>query len=384
MWLGAKTRLGEPPNRQIEVRRAVFKKALGKYRKYLEFTGLLLLAVLIIWLFGRRLDWAQVKLAVQKSDWRLIVLAIVFVLLGYLWRAIRWQAFLKPLTKASLREVWIATTVGFGAVLVFGRVAEVVRPAVLPLRDKRVRPAASFVTIMVERLYDMMAVVLFFAVNLLWFSPTTGTTADFSRARMFGWLLVALLGTALALLVWFKRRSRRVIGWLDERIGHGSALKSRFKKALLSTLDQLSTALSVLSEPRLLAISIGWTVLLWSSVAVGNLLVCRAFGLPFGLSQVLFVLGWSMVGSAVPTPGGAAGAFHAATGAALVLLGVVPDKAAAVAIILHLVDFAPAALFGLFYFLRGDINVARLRASTSTSAVEHAVEDDKVALAESA
>jgi len=349
-----------------------FQKTLGKYRKYLEFTGLLLLAVLIIWLFGRRLDWSQVKLAVQNSDWRLIILAIAFVLLGYLWRAIRWQAFLKPLTETSLREVWIATTVGFGAVLVFGRVAEVVRPA------------ASFVTIMVERLYDMMAVVLIFAVNLLWFEPNAGTSADFGRARIIGWILVALLGTALVLLLCFKRRSTSVISWLDRRIGDGSALRNRLKKALLSTLDQLSTALNVLSDVRLLAISVGWTVLLWASVAVANLLVFRAFGLPFGVSQVLFVMGSSMVGSAVPTPGGAAGAFHAATGGALVLLGVGLEKAAAIAIVLHLVDFAPAALFGLFYFLRGDINVARLRASTSTRAVEHAVEDEKVAAVESA
>lgn len=343
-----------------------------------------MLAVLIIWWFGRRLDWPQVKLAVQKSDWRLIVLAVALVLLGYLWRALRWQAFLAPLTKASLREVWIATTVGFGAVLLVGRAAEVVRPAVLPMRDKRVRPAASFVTIMVERLYDMMAVVLFFAVNLVWFRPAPGTAADFSRARIVGWLLVSLLGVAIGLLIWFKRRSRSVIGWLDNRISDRSKVRGRLKRALLSTLDQLATALSVLSDVRQLSISIGWTVLLWLSVALGNLFVFRAFGLPFGMSQVIFVLGWSMVGSAVPTPGGAAGAFHAATGAALVLLGVGRDTAAAVAIILHLVDFAPAALFGLFYFLRGDINVARLRARASASAVEHAVEDEKVVLAEGA
>lgn len=360
------------------------QNTLGKYRKYLEFFGLLLLAVLIIWWFGRRLDWPQVKLAMQKSDWRLITLAVVFVLLGYLWRALRWQAFLAPLTKSSLREVWIATTVGFGAVLLIGRAAEVVRPAVLPMRDKRVRPAASFVTIMVERLYDMMAVVLFFAVNLVWFRPAPGTAADFSRARMVGWLLVTLLCVAISLLIWFKRRYLSVIGWLDKKISDGSRFKNRVKHALLSTLEQLATALGVLSDTRQLAISIGWTLLLWSSVAAGNLMVFRAFGLPFGMSQVLFVLGWSMVGSAVPTPGGAAGAFHAATGAALVILGVGRDQAAAIAIILHLVDFAPAALFGLFYFLRGDINIARLRSLTSTTAVEHAVEDEKVALVEGA
>ena len=342
---------------------------------------MLILAVAIVWWFGRRLDWGQVKLAVQKSDWRLIILACGVILLGYLWRAIRWRAFLAPLTKADLREVWIATTVGFGAVLAIGRAGEVVRPVVLPMRDKRVRPAAAFVTIMVERVYDSMTVVLLFAVNLLWFRPAPGTESDFSRARIVGLAFLGLLILGIAVLIYFRKRSPVVIKWLDQKIGAKSQFGGRAKRALLSTLDQLATALSVLSNIRQLAISIGWSLLLWFSVAVANLLVCRAFGLPFGFSQTLFVMGCSMVGSAVPTPGGAAGAFHAATGAALVLLGIGRDQAAAVAIVLHLVDFGPAALFGLFYFLRGDVNFARLRTLISASAVEHAVEDEKVAIA---
>ena len=355
---------------------------MGKYRKYLEFAALLLLAVFIIWWFGRKLDWRQVKLSVQSSDWRLIALGAVVVLAGYLWRAIRWQAFLTPLTKASLREVWVATTVGFGAVLLIGRAGEIVRPVVLPLRDKRVRPAASFVTIMIERLYDTMTVVSIFALNLLWLKPATGSAEDLNRTRAAGLVLVILLAAGIVLLIWFKRRSKSVIDWLDSKIGERGRMATRIKRAVLSTLEQLATALSVLSNVRQLAISLAWTFLLWFSVALGNLFVCRAFGLPFGISQILFVLGWSMVGSVVPTPGGGAGAFHAATGAALVVLGVQRDQAAAVAIILHLVDFAPAAIFGLFYFLRGEINVGQLRSLISAEAVEHAVEDEKVALAQ--
>jgi len=158
----------------------------------------------------------------------------------------------------------------------------------------------------------------------------------------------------------------------------------RIKRGLLSTLEQLATALSVLSDIRLLAITIFWSFVLWGSVVLANLLVCRAFGISFSASQIIFVLGWSMVGSVVPTPGGAAGAFHAATAAALILLGVGRDQAAAVSIILHLVDFGPAAVFGLFYFLRGDVNMTRLRALISVEAVEHAVEDEPVVVAEGA
>lgn len=343
---------------------------------------MLLLAVAIIWWFGRRLDWHQVKVAVMQSDWRVIGVACVVILLGYLWRAIRWQALLSPLTKTSLREVWIATTVGFAAVLTIGRAGEVVRPVVLPMRDSRVRPAASIVTIMIERLYDTMTVVIVFGINLFWLEPARGR-GDFGAARVIGFGLVGFGAVAIVLLVSFKRRSARIINWLDRKIHDGAGLRARLKRALLSTLEQLATALSVLSDIKLLATTIGWSLALWFSVALANLLVCRAFGLQFGFSHILFVLGWSMIGSAIPTPGGAAGAFHAVTAGALILLGVARDQAAAIAIVLHLVDFGPAALFGLFYFLRGDVNFSRLRKLVSADAVEHAVEDEKIALARS-
>ena len=351
---------------------------MSKYRKYVEFAFLLALAVLIIWWFGRRLDWVAVKLALEQSNWPLILVAAVIILAAYFWRAMRWQALLKPLTEASIREVWIATCVGFAAVLLVGRAGEVVRPVVLPMRDQRVRPAASFVTIMIERLYDTMTVMVLFALNLLWLKPTSDSAMHLSRARMIGFALVGGLIIAIALLIWFERSSPAAISWIDRRINVTSRLMMRLKHALLSLLEQLATALKVLSDPKLLTISIFWSLMLWGSVALANLLICRAFGIPFGISQVLFVLGSSMVGSAVPTPGGAAGAFHAATGAALVLLGVGRDQAAATAIILHLTDFGPAALFGLFYFLRGDINMKRLKALIQLNAVEHAVEDEPV------
>ena len=332
----------------------------AKYRKFLEFIALLLLAIVIVWWFGRGLDWAQVKSALLASDWRLILLGALGVLAGYLWRAFRWRAFLAPLTKASLREIWIAVCVGYAAVLTLGRAGEVVRPLVLPMRDRRVRPAASFVTVMIERVYDSITVLLLFAVNLVLFTPTSGAS-EFARARLIGFALVGVLFVFVALLIAFRWRSQQVIGWLDRKIHPDWRILGRLKHAILNLLEQLATALGVLTRGRELAITIGWSLALWGSVAIGNLLVFRAFGLPFGVSEALFVLGWSMIGSAIPTPGGAAGAFHAVTGGALILLGVAAEKAAAVAIVIHLVDFLPAALFGLFYFLRGDVTLARLR-----------------------
>jgi hypothetical protein len=118
------------------------------------------------------------------------------------------------------------------------------------------------------------------------------------------------------------------------------------------------------------------------TITLANWLVLLAFGLPFGFKETIFVLGWGIVGSLVPTPGGAAGAFHAVTAAGMMFLGVAREQAAAASIVIHLVDFAPALLFGLYYVLRGDVTISRVRELSSSEAVEHAVEDEELEIKE--
>lgn len=347
-------------------------------RKYLEFGTLCALAVAILWWFGRKLDWAQVQEAVNQSNGYLLGLAVLIVCLAYLLRAYRWRAFLAPLTQTSLPHLFAATTIGFSAVFLIGRAGEVVRPVALTMRDSRVRASASFVTIMVERIYDMLAIVLLFALNLLWFTPPSNVSTEFSQVRIAGLLLLvgALIGVAC--LTWFRRKSGVAIERLNRRLTSWKFIPARLARAVIVTLEQLAKALRVLVDARELAVTAAWTAVVWGAITLANLLVLRAFGLSFGVTEAFFVLGWSLVGSLVPTPGGAAGAFHAATAAALIFLGVERETAAAISIVMHLVDFGPAMIFGIFYFIRGDISLSRLRLLTSAEAVEHAVEDEVV------
>jgi len=85
-------------------------------------------------------------------------------------------------------------------------------------------------------------------------------------------------------------------------------------------------------------------------------------------------MGFAVVSSVVPTPGGAAGAFHAATYASLIFLkpDIRSEDAAAASIAMHLVYFAPALVFGIYYFAHGDISIERFRSLLSS---EHAVEE---------
>ncbi|HSE20966.1 MAG TPA: lysylphosphatidylglycerol synthase transmembrane domain-containing protein [Pyrinomonadaceae bacterium] len=349
---------------------------MAKTRKYIEFGALCLLAIGILWWFGRTLNWSEVRAAVSNANIYMLGTATLIISFAYLIRAFRWGAFLRPLGGSHLSHLFAATTIGFGAVFLAGRAGEVVRPVVLPMRDPTVRPSASFVTIVVERIYDLVAVVLMFAINLIWFRPPAGLQSDFNRVRLVGIALLTVAVVGVIALGWFRKHSNKVIDAFKTLFATWTFIPERLAKLVVGLLGQLAKALSVLVNVKELLETVFWTTLLWLGVALANLLVIRAFGVPFGFSETVFVLGWSMVASLVPTPGGAAGAFHAATAAGLLFLGVEKEIAAAISIVMHLIDFGPAVLFGFVYVIKGDLNFSRLRALTSQEAVEEVVENE--------
>ena len=345
-------------------------KAKG-YRKYIEFAALCLLAAALLWWFGRNLDWREVRHALSTADPFLLVLAVLIVCVAYLMRAFRWGALLKPIGAARLGDLFAATTIGFSAVFLIGRAGEVVRPVVLPMRDSRVRPSAAFVTILIERVYDFVAVALMFSVNLIWFRPPiAGDFVSFSRVRIVGLALLGGTMLGIVFLIWFRKNSTLLLGALNRLFSRWRFFPDRLGKLIIGFLEQLSGALRVLVNARELAETVGWTALVWLGIASANFLVLRAFHLDVGVSETIFILGWALMGSLVPTPGGAAGAFHAATAAGLLFLGVKKETAAALSIVLHFVNFGPAVLFGLFYFIRGDLSISRLRTLISPASAE--------------
>lgn len=342
-------------------------------RKSIKFILLFLFAALIIWFFGRNLNWQEVSASLQKARAVYITSAVLVICLGYFLRAKRWQVLLEPITPSSLKELFATTTVGFAAVFFIGRAGEIVRPMWLPMRDRRVRPSAALVTLGLERIFDLASLICFFAFNLLWFNAPPGREKEFEYVEIIGWLLLVGVIVGFACLIIYQRISPRVIAW-TERVTNRKFIPKRLQSIIISILNQLTAALGILRNWRETSSIIFWTFMLWLAIAVPTWLVLLAFDLPFTLSDSIFIMGFAAVSSVVPTPGGAAGAFHTATAASLIFLrsDIRPEDAAAVSIAMHLVYFAPAVIFGLYYFFHGDISIARIRSLLSS---EHAVEE---------
>ena len=167
----------------------------------------------------------------------------------------------------------------------------------------------------------------------------------------------------------------RVIDWTERVTGRFPA---RLQKIFISILRQLSSALSMLRDWRETLVVSLWTLSLWLAIAVPTWFVLLAFDMPFTFSESLFIMGIASVSSIIPTPGGAAGAFHTGTGLAIVFLNntLRTEDVAAVAIAMHLVYFAPAVFFGLYYFVHGDISIERFRRLLSSENAEREIESD--------
>lgn len=344
-------------------------------RKYIKFILLLLFALFLLWFFGRNLDWQEVGVSLRSADKTDLALATVIICVGYFLRAVRWQVLLRPITKSSLKELFATTTVGFAAIFLIGRAGEIVRPMWLPMRDPRVGPSAALVTIGMERVFDLASLICFFSVSLIWFTAPAGHEAEVGTIKLVGNLMMAAAIAGVLGLIVYERKSEPIISWFG-RLTDRKFIPERIRTIFLSLLRQLATSLKVMQNWREIFWVSFWTVALWLAISIPTWLVLRAFNLPLTFVDSIFVMGVASMGSLVPTPGGAAGAFHAATAGSLILLGTDQDQAAAVSIIMHLVYFAPAIVFGLYYFLHGDISVARFRSLMSSENAVEEIESD--------
>jgi uncharacterized protein (TIRG00374 family) len=346
-------------------------------RKYIKFILLFLFAVFLLWFFGRDLDWALVSQSLRKANAWYLGIAVLIICLGYLLRAIRWKVLLEPITESSLKELFATTTVGFAAIFLVGRAGELVRPMWLPMRDHRVRPSAALVTLGLERIFDLAAIVCFFSANLLFFTPPPGREEDFRYVTAAGIAMLAAVAMGFVFLIVYQRTSSRVIDWTEKVIDR-RFVPRRIQRIILSILTQLAAALAVLKDWRETFWIVFWTFTLWLAISVPTWLVLLAFGLPLTFSDSLFIMGFAVVSSVVPTPGGCGRGFsHRDRGESdLSDERHSHEDAAAVAIAMHLVYFAPAIVFGLYYFVHGDISIERFRSLLSGDKAVEEIESD--------
>jgi uncharacterized protein (TIRG00374 family) len=300
--------------------------------------------------------WAETR----RADALPLALALVVTLSTYAIRALRWQYLLAPLGKTHFSTAFRATVIGFAAsFLLPARAGEVIRPYVLARRE-RLSPAAAFATIILERLLDLLVVLLLFALFVLTVGPgvVVGDPSELARVKLGG---VTALVAALAGVAFFF-----VMAGHPERLGElalrlEAVLPAKLSRALAGFVRTFTQGLAVMRQPRRLFVSLLLSFPLWLSIAFGIWLTSRAFHITFPFDASFLVVAVLVVGVAVPTPG-AIGGFHAAYEFAVqTFFAAPPDRAVGAAFVLHAISFVPVTILGIVFMVREGLTLASAR-----------------------
>jgi len=307
----------------------------------------------LLWLFLRNIDPREAWQALTHAHLGWIALAVGVVLVTYTLRAWRWRVLLAPIGPAGFRYAFRATIIGYTAsFLLPGRVGEVLRPYLLA-RHEGLNVASTFATIIVERLLDLITMLLLFGCAILIAGVEVGP-----EVRAAG--LVAALGSLVGTVVLV------VLAGHPELIGRWVArltrwLPPRAAATLAHLVQTFAEGLKVMRSPGHLLWSFLWSVPLWLSIALTIWLTSLAFDLTLPFIASFLVVGYLTVGISLPTPG-VAGGFHYFYKAAMTQLFGAPESvAAAAAVVLHLVSFAPVTVLGLVYMWQDGLTLGGLQ-----------------------
>lgn len=301
------------------------------------------LAAVFAWLLLRQVYLSQVIDAFREATGRWVVAALAAFFLGYLCRIARWHAMLS----GSVPGLRMRACVG-------PFLASFAANNVLPFRAGDVMRVFAFnrvlgttsgvvaATLFVERLLDLLLVVMLFAAALHVFDigPSVvsgvGSTALFAGAAML--LLVLLFPRVFAPVA---QPAGRLASRMAPRFG--ARLSEEIAKGL-ATLEQLA-------QGHVMLKLLGWSALAW--VFEGCVFWFAALALPSVTEPqgAWLALPVATLATLIPSTPGYVGTFDYFTAWAMIQLGNAPAPAAAAAFLVHTLLWLPPTILGGAYLL---------------------------------
>jgi len=311
----------------------------------------LVISAVFIYLACRKIDFIQMWEALKQANYLWLFPAVGFMFISLWVRAVRWGYFMEPIKPGiGFRKLFAAMMIGYYGNNVFPlRAGEVLRAYAIG-KAAGVSRMASFATIFVERLIDVLALLVLVGFSIIFHDYPAwiekGSMLIFAGTVMVTAFIVALMLRTQQTLHLMSRLTkplpRNVQAFINKLLGSFLEGFSIFRKT-----DRFWT--------------ITWqSVVMWLLYAAVNYAVLEAFGLnerlPLGASFVILVI--VNISIMIPAAPGYVGTFHLACQQAVMLFpGVSSSEALSFALILHIANFIPITLAGFYYFYREQLDL---------------------------
>ncbi|WP_374688161.1 lysylphosphatidylglycerol synthase transmembrane domain-containing protein [Promineifilum sp.] len=315
--------------------------------KYLRLGIGVLISAVFVWLALRGLHLRDVWVSLRSADYIWLVPSVAVYFLAVWARTWRWDYLLRPMKRIPLGRLFPVVVIGYMGNNVYPfRAGELLRAFILR-RQEGVSASSSLATIVVERVFDGLVMLLFVFVALP-FAPLPSDDIRF----------VVVLGSAIflgALLVFFAvavvpERFMRLTEWLANRL-----LPGRLRAPLLDFAERFVFGLACLRDARGLLMIFLTSVVIWLLETVKYWFVMHAFDFTVSFFALMLMNGVVNLATTLPSAPGYIGTFDGPGIAVLTLYGVDPAIATAYTLTLHAALWLPITLLGFYYMVRSQL-----------------------------
>ncbi|HEY1409917.1 MAG TPA: lysylphosphatidylglycerol synthase transmembrane domain-containing protein [Promineifilum sp.] len=308
------------------------------------------ISAVFIWLALRGLHLPDVWVSLRSAAYVWLIPSVAVYFLAVWVRTWRWDYLLRPVRQIPVRRLFPVVVIGYMGNNVYPfRAGELLR-AFLLRQQEDVSMSSSLATIIVERVFDGLVMLLFVFVAL----PFAPLPSDAIR-------MVVIAGSVVFLSVLFlffavaavPRRFLGLAGWLS-----GHLLPERFRAPLMGFAERFVVGLAALRSGRGLAMIFLTSVIIWLLETVKYWFVMNAFDFTVSFFALMLMNGVVNLATTLPSAPGYVGTFDAPGIAVLTLYGVDPAIATAYTLTLHAALWLPITLLGIYYMVRIQLNWA--------------------------
>jgi uncharacterized protein (TIRG00374 family) len=324
----------------------------------------LILAVLVYLQYRhwRSFDWGTFWSQTHRIKKFQVLYAIALIYFAYGMRAVRWKIFLKPVRPSTtVMEMVSPTLVGFTGLALLGRAGEFIRPYLIARRTE-LSFSSQLAVWAVERIFDVgaFAFLILLAIFLPSALPSIPHPEYYGRFREAGFFLLALVVATTVAAVVIGRNGEAAAQWVERRFSH---LSSNFGHKMGQKVREFGMGLNTIHGP----LSLLWLTLvsvgMWYVIALSYKALTHSYGvdaLDIPVSQILILMGSSMVGSMLQLPAVGGGSQMATIVTLSSVFDVPPEMAASCGILLWLVTFAAVVPTGLVLAHRERLSLRKL------------------------
>jgi uncharacterized membrane protein YbhN (UPF0104 family) len=334
---------------------------------------LLLVAVLVLVVVFFRdkihFDWRMFGQQLKHANLWHIGAGIALIYGTYFLRAIRWSVFVAPTKKVSAGSLLGPQFIGFTAVALFGRLADLTRPYLVARRIGL--PLSSQVAVYtIERMFDLGAAAIIFSSALAFTPKTMPHHEVFVKTGLVS-LAATLAIAAFAVVV--RVAGGAVAGFARMTLAE---LSKPVAESIATKIEGFRDGLNALSSLRDFGVVLLLSLAMWGLIGEAYVQTAHAFvdtpelaGLTF--SRTMLLMGASIGGSLLQLPiigwftqiAVTAGAMHALYGAPI-------EAATACGAMLLVVTFLCIIPTGLVYARLEHVSLKRVAEESEAAAVE--------------